>query len=333
MLPSDGKYTYTYWNNGRINTVTWVTGTAPNTTTNTATYNINALGQRVRKVTPSNVVGTRRFMYDEAGRLAGEYDSAGKLVQETVWLGDTPIATLRPKSGSTTTPIAVDTFYVHADHLNTPRVITRPSDNKVVWKWENTEAFGNSAPNENPSALGAFTYNLRMPGQQFDKETGTFYNYFRDYDPSLGRYVQSDPIGLVAGMNTYLYVNANPVINTDPLGLAAELCYRPIQGYVIPGQHCFVRYSGGGSSSFSPKSVGPDPAPKGATCEPAKGPDDDACVQREMAKCTNYHFTKNNCCHCAEQALKACGQSITVNKWPNWPVNPGPQKGEPGYKP
>jgi hypothetical protein len=82
-LTSDGKYTYTYLNNGRINTVTWVTGTAPNTTTNTATYNINALGQRVRKVTPSSVVGTRRFMYDEAGRLAGEYDGAGKLIQET----------------------------------------------------------------------------------------------------------------------------------------------------------------------------------------------------------------------------------------------------------
>jgi RHS repeat-associated protein len=218
-LTFDGKYTYTYLNNGRINTVTWVTGTAPNTTTNTATYNINALGQRVRKVTPSSVVGTRRFMYDEAGRLAGEYDGAGKLVQETIWLGDLPVATLRPKSGSVTTPIAVDLFYVHADHLGTPRVITRPSDNKVVWKWDSVEAFGNSAPNENPSALGAFTYNLRMPGQYFDKETGTFYNYFRDYDPSLGRYVQSDPIGLGGGMNTYGYSMLNPLAYVDPMGL------------------------------------------------------------------------------------------------------------------
>jgi RHS repeat-associated protein len=223
-LTFDGKYTYTHWSNGRINTVTWVTGTAPNTTTNTATYNINALGQRVRKLAPSNVGGTRRFMYDEAGRIAGEYDASGKLVQETIWLGDLPIATLRPKSGSTTTPIQIDVFYVHADHLGTPRVITRPSDNKIVWKWDSTEAFGNNLPNENPSALGNFKYNLRMPGQYFDQETGTFYNYFRDYDPSLGRYVQSDPIGLRGGINTFAYVNGNPVTLIDPQGLKPIAC-------------------------------------------------------------------------------------------------------------
>jgi RHS repeat-associated protein len=207
-LNSDSK-------NDRIITRSTIAGT----TTNTATYNINPLGQRVRKVTPSSVTGTRRFIYDEAGRLAGEYDASGKLIQETVWFGDLPIATLRPKAGSTTTPIAIDVFYVHADHLGTPRVITRPSDNKTVWQWDSTEAFGNTLPNENPSALGNFTYNLRHPGQQFDKETGTFYNYFRDYDPSLGRYVQSDPIGLFAGSNTYGYVFANPLRLFDPLGL------------------------------------------------------------------------------------------------------------------
>ena len=127
---NDGQYTNTYLNNGRLRTVVWTVGT----TTNTITYDLNALGQRVRKTAPSSVGGTRRFMYDEAGRLTGEYDSAGKLVQETIWLGDTPIATLRPKSGSTTTPIAIDLFYIHADHLGTPRAITRPTDNKVVWK-------------------------------------------------------------------------------------------------------------------------------------------------------------------------------------------------------
>jgi RHS repeat-associated protein len=219
-LTNDGKYTYTYWNNGRINTVTWVTGTAPNTTTNTATYNINAMGQRARKVTPSNVVGTRRFMYDEAGHLTGEYDSAGKLIQETVWFGDIPIATLRPKAGSTTTPIQIDIFYVHSDHLNTPRVITRPSDNKIVWSNENTEAFGNSTVNENPSALGAFKYNLRLGGwQQYEQETGLFQNTNRDLDPALGRYVQSDPIGLAAGPNTYAYVGGSPLSKVDPYGL------------------------------------------------------------------------------------------------------------------
>jgi RHS repeat-associated protein len=110
----------------------------------------------------------------------------------------------------------------YADHQGSPRAVTRPSDNKVVWSWENTEAFGNSAPNQNPAALGTFVYNLRLPGQYWDQETGLSQNYFRDYDSSLGRYVQSDPIGLKGGINTYAYVKGNPLRWTDPLGL--EIC-------------------------------------------------------------------------------------------------------------
>lgn len=102
------------------------------------------------------------------------------------------------------------TYFVHTDHLNTPRVITN-SASQIVWRWDNLDAFGANAANENPSGLGTFTCNLRLPGQYFDKETNLHYNYFRDYDPGIGRYVQSDPIGLRGGMNTYAYAESNPV--------------------------------------------------------------------------------------------------------------------------
>ena len=55
----------------------------------------------------------------------------------------------------------------------------------------------------------------------YDAASGTNYNYFRDYDPSIGRYVESDPIGLGGGLNTYGYVKGNPLIYVDDDGLAA----------------------------------------------------------------------------------------------------------------
>ncbi|MFN0317219.1 MAG: RHS repeat-associated core domain-containing protein [Burkholderiales bacterium] len=78
--------------------------------------------------------------------------------------------------------------------------------NQLRWSWTNTEPFGITPANENPAGLGAFAYNLRFPGQYLDKESNLFYNYFRDYDPQTGRYVQSDPIGQAGGINTYSYV-------------------------------------------------------------------------------------------------------------------------------
>jgi RHS repeat-associated protein len=153
--------------------------------------------------------GTVLYMYDEEGHLLGEYSSAGALVQETVWLGDIPVATLRPHSGG-----GIDTYYVHTDHLNTPHQITRPSDNAQMWTWF-PAAFGDTAP------TGTLTYNLRFPGQIYDSQGGLFQNYFRDYDPAVGRYVESDPIGLEGSLSTYEYADSNPTEMVDPYGLQA----------------------------------------------------------------------------------------------------------------
>jgi RHS repeat-associated protein len=114
------------------------------------------------------------------------------------------------------------TYYIHADHLNTPRVITDQQQG-VVWRWENTEPFGKSLPEEDPDGDGVpFEFPLRFAGQYFDRETGLFYNYFRDYDPQTGRYGQPDPIGLAGGINPYLYGRADPLRFLDPKGLAYE---------------------------------------------------------------------------------------------------------------
>jgi RHS repeat-associated protein len=67
-----------------------------------------------------------------------------------------------------------------------------------------------------------FSYNLRFPGQYFDVETGKHYNYFRDYDPAIGRYVESDPAGLRAGLNTFGYADVSPILFTDRFGLMSD---------------------------------------------------------------------------------------------------------------
>ena len=196
----------------------------------------NALGQRIE--TSGGAAGAVLYAYDEAGHLLGEYDGAGALIEETVWLGDIPVATLRPHTGG-----GVDIYYVHTDQLNTPRSVTRPSDNLAVWSWY-SDPFGTDAANENPAGAGAFKYDLRFAGQIFD---GLHANGFRDcYDPAIGRYCEPDPIGVDAtirnpalqvgvgmlddfdddalgGLNAlYPYANNDPLETFDSTGLAGQ---------------------------------------------------------------------------------------------------------------
>jgi RHS repeat-associated protein len=88
-----------------------------------------------------------------------------------------------------------------------------------VWRWDQQEPFGLNPADENPSGLGTFDLPLRLPGQYADKETNLHYNYFRDYDAAIGRYVESDPIGIAWSLNLYAYVDGNPTRYGDPLGL------------------------------------------------------------------------------------------------------------------
>ncbi|MDO3388122.1 RHS repeat-associated core domain-containing protein [Gilvimarinus sp. SDUM040013] len=101
------------------------------------------------------------------------------------------------------------TYFYHTDHLGAPSAVT-DSNGGVVWE-KDWDAFGDGSEFVNNQPF-------RFPGQYADAETGLFYNYFRDYDPSLGRYIQSDPIGLGDGPNTYAYASGNPLFYTDPTG-------------------------------------------------------------------------------------------------------------------
>jgi len=121
-------------------------------------------------------------------------------------------------SATTAGAAQVQAYYIHPDHLNTPRLIEDASGT-TVWRWDQAEPFGSNPPNNNPTGVGAFEFNLKFPGQYFDRETNLAYNVMRDYDPGIGRYVESDPIGLGGGINTYAYVAGNPVSSTDPFGL------------------------------------------------------------------------------------------------------------------
>jgi len=173
--------------------------------------------------------------------------------------GITHILALRPSNAAPTVNLTM--YFIQTDHLNTPRMVANQAGT-TVWRWDNTEPFGNSMPNDDPDGDGVpFVFDLRFPGQYFDRETNLAYNYRRDYDSAIGRYVQSDPIGLRGGINTYAYVGANPLKWIDRKGLAAitiPLPDIPLPSWIsIPGSRALglvgLILSLSGDTSCSPR--------------------------------------------------------------------------------
>ena len=173
-------------------------------------YLYNARGERVRKYLGTNTTYT---VYDASGHVLGDYASATVPIREMIWMDSLPVGVLNGATGTLA--------YIEPDQIGTPRVAIDAVRNVAVWTWSPlNDAFGESAPNQDPDADGAaFVFNLRMPGQVWDAESGLSYNYFRDYDAGTGRYVESDPIGLGGGISTYAYANLNPLWFGDSLGL------------------------------------------------------------------------------------------------------------------
>jgi RHS repeat-associated protein len=196
-------YTYTHDAAGRLKE-------ARSGKTLKGTYTYNHRHQRTRKVAGST---TTVYHYDLEGRLIAETKNTGVLIRAYVHDDEAPIAQV---TKGTTDTLA----YLHPDQLGTPRLATDAS-RTTVWRYDGN-AFGQTLP------TGTLTVNLRFPGQYYDAETKLHYNWHRYYDPRLGRYLTSDPIGLDGGLNTYTYVENRPTVFTDPLGLKTLQCTKPL---------------------------------------------------------------------------------------------------------
>jgi RHS repeat-associated protein len=126
---------------------------------------------------------------------------------------------------------------VQPDHLGTPRVVIDPVRDVAIWEWSSkSEVFGNQVPNADADGDGVgFELALRFPGQQATDASGLFYNYQRDFDPAVGRYSQSDPIGLLGGISTYNYAEARPTSHVDSAGLQATSTSQSMRSIPQPG--------------------------------------------------------------------------------------------------
>ncbi|MDV3441547.1 RHS repeat-associated core domain-containing protein [Pseudomonas otitidis] len=167
------------------------------------------------------------------------YTTSSKKSQASyyVWLDSLPIAQIDLTYSAGTTIASTTLTYLHSDYLNTPRLATNQGGN-LVWSWP-SDAFGVGQPNNHGSTIDVI---LRFPGQIADAHSALYYNYFRDYDPETGRYVESDPIGLDGGLNTFGYVGANPTTVYDSFGLDAQYVYEKygyLDGFIINYQAGF----------------------------------------------------------------------------------------------
>ena len=171
-----------------------------------ATFIYDWAGQRYSKTdggSPATV-----YSYSQDGTVIAENN--GGTVTDYIYADGRPIAVVQP----TATPSSNQIGYVMADRLGTPQRVTNSSAGTT---WSTAyQPFGTTG-----TVNAAIQQDLRFPGQLADAETGFSYNLFRDYIPSLGRYLESDPLGALGGPNSYAYSGLNPLARIDPAGLQA----------------------------------------------------------------------------------------------------------------
>jgi RHS repeat-associated protein len=194
-----------------------------------ARYQYDPFGRRISKTLGAGQgAQTTWFIYSEEGLLA-EVDTLGKTVRTYGWQPGTDWGTeplWQADHASAQNSSSRTYHYLHNDHLSTPQVA---SDAAGRSSWQAlSESFGNTLErSDNRTRM-----NLRFAGQYYDEEAETHFNYYRDYSPAVGRYLQSDPSSLDGGINGFNYANLNPSSYIDNNGLVA---YIPDPNGVVPG--------------------------------------------------------------------------------------------------
>lgn len=196
-----------------------------------ARYRYDHRGLRVAKETGDTL---RHYLYEDR-KLRAELSADGSIARQYVYLADQVVAAIdcehtapaeRPRSPFAQAVADLGTVfvgwfsrkdrtaYLHTNHLGAVEAAT-DREGKLLWR----AAYHPYGKLASLSAQRGFQLNLRLPGQYLDAETGLHYNDRRYYDPELGRYLTPDPIGLQGGVNSYAYVDGNPLKYVDPSGL------------------------------------------------------------------------------------------------------------------
>jgi RHS repeat-associated protein len=302
----------------------------------TVRFEYDAMNRRVAR--QDGTVWTE-YVHDPAGNLLAELTrpaTAGgtwATNREYAWVDGQPLAQVEYPTGG---PVAGYTYYFHLDHLGQPRALTNQNGSTTVWNAVPARPYGDIAESPGVDPLNGRTVvtNLRLPGQYDERLLagigiqGPYYNWNRWYLPTMGRYMELDPIAMAGGFNGpwgpnwYGYAEGNPILNSDPEGLDIDVCLYPSSA----GGFGHVGYGGGGTGStdgFYPAPGanpfdGPgmvhhdDQKDTGKECKTIPSPPSkDQCMAECKARRTRdpgrYKLLSRQCTSFVRDCMKQCG--------------------------